>query len=81
MHDLWKTAEENMDDDISRNYINFITESDLFKILLKSMYLQGAPTSFRWEVLVKISNLREIRSLIFFSKKNRQIKVRSALFS
>ena len=47
MHDLWKTAEENMDDDTSRNYINFITESDLFKILLKSMYLQGPPTSFR----------------------------------
>ena len=38
MHDLWKTAKENMDDDTSRNYINFYTESDLFKILLKCIY-------------------------------------------
>ena len=31
--------------------------------------VQGVPTSFRWEVLVKISNLREIRILKFFVKK------------
>ena len=43
--------------------------------------VQGVPTSFRWEVLVKISNLREIRILKFFVKKIRQIEVRSALFS
>ena len=39
------------------------------------MYLQGAPTSFRWEVLVKISNLREIRNLNFlFQKKIVKLK-------
>ena len=31
--------------------------------------IQGVPTSFRWEVLVKISNLREIRILKFFRSK------------
>ena len=31
------------------------------------------------QVLVKISNLREIRILKFFVKKNRRIEVRSAL--
>ena len=39
--------------------------------------VQGVPTSFRCEVLVKISNMREIRSLKF----SRQIEVRSALLS
>ena len=43
--------------------------------------VQGVPTSFRWEVLVKISNLREIRILNFFVKKIRQIEVRSAMLS
>ena len=33
------------------------------------------------QVLVKISNLREIRILNFFVKKVRQIEVRSALLS
>ena len=33
------------------------------------LVLQGVPTSFRWEVLVKISNLREIRILKFFRSK------------
>ena len=33
------------------------------------------------QVLVKISNLREIRTLKFFAKKIRQIEVRSALLS
>ena len=43
--------------------------------------IQGVPTSFRWEVLVKISNLHEIRILNFFAKNIRQIEVRSALLS
>ena len=44
--------------------------------------VQGVPTSFRSEVLVKISNLREITILKFFVKeKIRQIELRSAQFS
>ena len=41
--------------------------------------LQGVQTSFRWEFLMKISSLREIRILKVFVKKIRQIEVRSTL--
>ena len=44
-------------------------------------HLQGVPASFKWEDLVKISNLREIIILKFYVKKIRQIDVRSALLS
>ena len=50
-------------------------------IVVVGYTVQGVPTSFRWEVLVKISNLRKIRILKFFVKNIRQIEVRSALFS
>ncbi len=43
--------------------------------------LQAVPTSFRWEVLVNILNLREIRILKFFVKNIRQIEVGFALLS
>ena len=45
------------------------------------IFIQGVPTSFRWEFLAKISNLHENRILDFFVKKNRHIEVRSELRS
>ena len=45
------------------------------------MNIKGVPTSFRCEVLVEISNLREIRILKLFVKKILQIEVRSAMLS
>ena len=50
---------------------------DLEMTLLKSLtLLQGVPTSFRREGLVKTSNLCEIRILKIFFKNIRQIEVR-----
>ena len=60
---------------------NIVMKKVQFLILNSVKYVQGDPTSFRWEVLVKISNLREIRIWKLFVKKIRQIEVRSALLS
>ena len=43
MHDLWKTAEENMED-ISLNYIN-CTPTDLFKICLDTCNVENQTDS------------------------------------
>ena len=42
-------------------------------------HVQGVPTSFRWDFLVKISNLRQIRILRFF-KRDLQCLARSSFF-
>ena len=50
---------------------------DLEMTLLKSLtLLQGVPTSSKWEVLVKISNLCQVRILKKNFKNIRQIEVR-----
>ena len=49
-------------------HLSRIIENSIFKL-------------FKFTVLVKISNLREIRILKFFGQKISQIEVRSALFS
>ena len=49
-------------------HLSRIIENSIFKL-------------FKLTVLVKISNLREIRILKFFGQKIHQIEVRSALFS
>ena len=59
-------------------------KSDINNLLSRVFYdfhfivqVQGDPTSFRWEALVKISTFREIRILKFFVKNIRQIEVLS----
>ena len=58
-----------------------MSKLDFRDLILIIDVIQGVATSFRWEVLVKISNLRESRILKVFGQKIRQIEARSALLS
>ena len=51
-------------------------DSDIFYQNLE----QGVPISFRWDVLVKILNLREIRILKFLSKTRYVMKLKWKYF-
>ena len=55
-------------------WIHTLLAPELVKGYVAQALVQGVPTSFRWEDLVKISNLREIRILKFFAKKFVKLK-------